>query len=146
MPEQKPNQFARIAAVLTLGVAFIAVIATLATSGGEGDKDGEGDATTADGPTAKGQRALDKGVWVVGEGDTLVSIAEETGVDLDELIELNPEIDPQVLATGQRISLTQSLGGDGSSSGSGTITEGAGIGDGTGEGDGGPTGTGEAGN
>lgn len=80
---------------------------------------------------------------MVGEGDTLVSIAEETGIELDALLELNPDIDPQVLATGQRIALREGLsgGGSGSDSGSTTITEGAGIGDGTGEGDGGPTGT-----
>ena len=29
------------------------------------------------------------------EGDTLVSISEETGIDLDELVELNPDIDPR---------------------------------------------------
>ena len=42
---------------------------------------------------------------MVDEGDTLVSISEETGIDLDELVELNPDIDPQALITGQRISL-----------------------------------------
>lgn len=123
--------------MLTLVLAFLVVVVTIATdTGGSGDKSGGGETTEAGGPTGKGQRAIDKGVWVVGEGDTLVSIAEETGIDLDELVGLNPDIDPQVLSTGQRIALRQGLSEGGSDSASGsegtTINEGAGIGDGTG--------------
>jgi hypothetical protein len=113
MPERRTNYFARAVAVFALLGAFVLVIATIATSGG-GDGDG-GDTETAagnTGPTKKGERALEDGVWVVKDGDTLVSISEATGIDLDELVELNSDIDPQALIAGQRISLRSALDAD----------------------------------
>ena len=43
-----------------------------------------------------------------GARDTLVSISEATGIELDDLVALNPDIDPQALIAGQRVSLRQS--------------------------------------
>jgi hypothetical protein len=116
MPERRTNYVARVLAVLALAAALVLVAVTITTSGGDSD-DGDDSETTAEqsGTTKKGQRALDKGVWIVREGDTLVSISAETGIELDELVELNPDIDPQVLATGQRVSLRRGDGGADSS-------------------------------
>jgi hypothetical protein len=146
MPQQKPNQFARVAAVLALGAAFLLVILTLASSGGDsnGDNDSNGDdPIEASDVTAKGERALEAGVWIVGEGDNLTTIAEQTGIDRDLLEELNPDIDPQRLIPGQRISLRSgSAGQDSQSEDTGTEVDAGDTPDsGTGEGDGGPTGT-----
>jgi hypothetical protein len=141
MPESKPNPIARVLAVIALVVGFLLVVITIATSGGggdDGDDGGDGDEQAESaGPTAKGERALEEGVWVVEEGDTLVSISDETGVDLDELVALNTDIDPQALITGQRISLREGAvpGPDSDAGGS----PGA---DATGVGDEGPTGSG----
>ena len=111
MSQRKPNYVARVVAVLALFGAFALVIATIATSGG-GDDDGDSETTAEQtGITKEGQKALNEGVWVVDEGDTLVAISEATGIDLDELVALNPDIDPQALITGQRISLRQGLAG-----------------------------------
>ncbi len=136
MPDRKPNYFARVLAVLALITAFMLVVFTLVTTDGSSDDGGDDDSeTTEKGPTRKGERALESGVWVVGEGDTLVSISEETGIDIDELTELNSDIDPQTLSPGQRIKLDESAG-SGSSSGGEDQTPGP---DGTGVGDEGPT-------
>jgi hypothetical protein len=121
MAQKKPNYFARVLAVLALVGAGVLVVATIATSGGGGDDDGGDTEKTAEGsgPTRQGERALEEGVWVVEDGDTLVSISEATGIDLDELVELNSDIDPQALIAGQRISLRAgevSGGGDDESS------------------------------
>ena len=141
MPERKPNQFARVFAVLTLILAAAVVVFTIATTDNSSDSDGDGDEVNGDRnagePTAKGERAIEEGVWIVREGDTLVSISEATAIDLDLLVELNPDLDPQTLSTGQRIALREGLteGGSTSSSSDGdgdTITEGSGIGDGVG--------------
>ena len=113
MSKGKPNYVARVVAVLALFAAFAAVIATIATSGGDDDN---GDSkTTAEqtGITKKGEKALEEGVWVVDEGDTLVAISEATGIDLDELVALNSDIDPQALITGQRVSLRPGRAGGG---------------------------------
>ena len=103
-PRRRPNYIARVLAILALLGALALVVATIATNG-----DGDGDETEKKakqtGVTKEGQRALNKGVWVVEEGDTLVSISEATAIDLDELVELNTDIDPQVLISGQRVSL-----------------------------------------
>lgn len=106
MPQRrKPNQFARVLAVLALVGAVALVVATVATNEGSGEDDKDAKKAGQTGETPEGRRAVDDGVWVVQEGDTLVSISEETGVDLDQLVELNADIDPQVLITGQRIAL-----------------------------------------
>ncbi len=145
MPERKPNQFARVFAVLTLILAAAVVVFTIATTDNSSDSDGDGDEVNGDknagGPTAKGERAIEEGVWIVREGDTLVSISEATAIDLDVLVELNPDLDPQTLSTGQRIALRAGLteGGSTPSSSSDddgdTITEGSGVGDGVGDDD-----------
>ena len=46
-------------------------------------------------------------VYVVKAGDTLVEIADRTGVPIEELLSLNPSIDPQGLVTGQRVKLRE---------------------------------------
>ena len=45
--------------------------------------------------------------YTVEPGDTPSSIAEETGVPLEEILRLNPDLDPQTLSPGQRIKLRQ---------------------------------------
>ena len=46
-------------------------------------------------------------VYVVKPGDTPSGIAEKTGVSLEQLEEANPDLDPQLLAPGQRIRIPQ---------------------------------------
>ena len=102
MPDSKPNQIARLIAVLALGAALFVIVVMIASSGGDdgGDGDGKGSRTSPE-----IQRALERGVYVVRPGDTLVSISEQTGIAVDELVELNPDLDPQALISGQRIRL-----------------------------------------
>jgi LysM repeat protein len=105
MPDYKPNQFVRAFAVVALVAAFIAVVAVVVTSGGS-DGNGDGSANvTSNGPSKRGRTAEDRGVWVVRSGDTLARISDETGVDVDVLIQLNPDLDPHALQEGQRIAL-----------------------------------------
>jgi LysM domain-containing protein len=46
-------------------------------------------------------------VYLVKSGDTLVKIATKTGVSIEQLLQLNPAIDPQGLVTGQRVKLRE---------------------------------------
>jgi len=107
MPDSKPNQVARFAAVVALLGAFMLVAITISTSNGGSDDDGEGNRGGVErtGQTKRGERALDKGIYKVKEGDTLAQIAQDTGVELDTLLELNPDLDPQALTPGQRVRL-----------------------------------------
>jgi Tfp pilus assembly protein FimV len=45
--------------------------------------------------------------YTVKAGDTLGAIAEQTGVSVERLLVLNPELDPQALVAGQRIKLRE---------------------------------------
>jgi LysM repeat protein len=106
MPDYQPNQVLRVIAVVALVAAFVLVVAVIATSGGGSSGGSGGDATTKTvGRTKEGQKAVANGVWIVHSGDTLGKISEETGVDVDTLVQLNPDLDPQALLEGQRIAL-----------------------------------------
>lgn len=45
--------------------------------------------------------------YTVKPGDTLEAISAKTGVPVDELTTLNPEIDPQALVAGSKLKLTE---------------------------------------
>lgn len=45
--------------------------------------------------------------YTVKAGDTLGSISEKTGIPVTKLQELNPQIDPQQLTSGQKIKLRE---------------------------------------
>lgn len=105
MPDYKPNQFVRAFAVLALIAALAVIVAVVATSsGGSGDGGDNGDSHKTRVSKA-GQRAVDKGVWIVRPGDTLGAISLKTGIDVTTLQALNPDVDPQTLIEGQRIAL-----------------------------------------
>ena len=106
MPDYKPNQFVRVFAVIALVAAFVLVVVVVATSGGgSGGGDSGSAQVKSKGPSKRGRAAVERGVWIVRSGDTLGKISEETGVDIDTLIQLNPDLDPQALLEGQRIAL-----------------------------------------
>ena len=99
---------ARFLAPLAL-VAF--VIALFMILGGE-DKSGDQPANTSEpavtataAPTQSAKRK--RKVYVVKPGDTPSGIAEKTGVSLEQLEKANPDLDPQLLAPGQRIRIPQ---------------------------------------
>ena len=60
-------------------------------------------ATTA----SKKKKSAKRKTYTVKSGDTASGIAEKTGVDLQTLYELNPELDPSSLAPGQKIKLSE---------------------------------------
>jgi LysM repeat protein len=45
------------------------------------------------------------GTYVIQQGDTLGSISQKTGVSVSRLQQLNPSVDPQALAAGERLKL-----------------------------------------
>jgi LysM repeat protein len=106
MPDYKPNQVLRVFAVLALVAALVLVVAVVvASTGGSSDSGGNGSQVKTKGPSKRGRAAVSRGVWIVRPGDTLGKISEETGIDIDKLVQLNPDIDPQALLEGQRIAL-----------------------------------------
>lgn len=46
-------------------------------------------------------------VYVVKTGDTLAGIAQQVGITVEQIMELNPDLDPQALVSGQEIKLRE---------------------------------------
>jgi LysM repeat protein len=112
MPNDSPHTFARVLAPLALVVCAVAVFAVILSAGSNGNGDGgtaPAATQTATSPrTTGGERKRRRGnTYTVKTGDTLGTIAETTGVSVEQLQELNPELDPQALVSGQKIKLRE---------------------------------------
>ncbi len=112
---------ARVLAPIALIGFGLAVLIIVASGGGGGDGASDGEAEQQERrdlavqekrakrkrERARGEDRLPQTVYVVKTGDTLGSIAEKTGVPVEKLQELNPELDPQALVSGQKIKLRE---------------------------------------
>jgi LysM repeat protein len=102
--EKRTSAFARIFAAIALAGAVVVVIVAISSSLGDSgsstkSRNGNGGQSHKSGPktTAK--------TYVVKSGDTLVSIAQRTGVPVAHILALNPDVDPQILIAGQTLQL-----------------------------------------
>jgi LysM repeat protein len=95
----------RLLAPLALAAAVLAVIVVVATSGGETTSPElpRAPATTRPATPARPRASS----YVVKPGDNLTVIAEKTGVEIETLERLNPDLDPQALQAGARIKLAR---------------------------------------
>jgi LysM repeat protein len=104
----------RLLAPLALIAAVIALVAVI-SSAGDGDPAPASQvappASVTDDGGSSGTRTTARSeparYYTVRSGDILSVIAERTGVSLETILDLNPGIDPQTLAAGQRIRLRQ---------------------------------------
>ena len=110
MAGRSPARFLAPLALVAVAIALFMVVSSSLNDPGEsgtssGQNTGNKPAASA---TAEGKKQK-KGPrrYTVKPGDTPSSIAEKTGVPLDEILRLNPDLDPQTLAPGQRIKLRQ---------------------------------------
>lgn len=82
------------------------IILIAATLGGGDDGDGSGGGSS---PAGHARQGKDSGQapksYEVQSGDTLTSIAHETGVPVAVIIKLNPGVDPQILVSGEKLKL-----------------------------------------
>jgi LysM repeat protein len=108
--------------LVVFAVVFLIVIVSSLDSGSEpksGNARASEERTERTGTARRARRAGSTGatgatgaagnrrVYVVKAGDTLVKISATTGVAIEELLSLNPSIDPQGLVTGQRVKLRE---------------------------------------
>lgn len=106
MAGRNPARFLAPLALVAFVIALLIVVS--ATGGKDSASDGGGGASRAQPsatPAADRRRERRRKVYVVKPGDTPSGIAETTGVTLEQLEEANPDLDPQLLAPGQRIKL-----------------------------------------
>jgi LysM repeat protein len=95
---------ARAAAVAALILAAIVVVVAIgAVLGGGGS-----DSATSHGGAKAAHHSHKQHVpstYEVQSGDTLISIAHDTGVTVGEIEALNPQVDPQILIAGEVLKL-----------------------------------------
>src|SRR5262245_50542541 len=97
---------ARTFAVLALVAAFLLAIAVVGGVFDSGDSDGSNGNRARNGSqNAERPKRKVPATYVVESGDTLIAIAHETGVPVARIEALNPEVDPQILATGEELKL-----------------------------------------
>jgi LysM repeat protein len=122
MPTAKRTP-ARVLAPLALVAFGVALFIIVASTGGGNDEPSNSSATQQEqrdlelakerarrqksDERREGQGKLPTGIYVVKTGDTLGAIAEKTGIPVERLQELNPELDPQALVSGQKIKLRE---------------------------------------
>jgi hypothetical protein len=113
---RSPLRFLAPVGLVGFFLAFLLIVVTTDVSDGDGSNNGNDEAEqrdlrgTGDREERRRERReerLPDEVYVVKEGDTLASIADKTGISVEELQELNPNLDPQALVTGQRVRLRE---------------------------------------
>ena len=104
---------ARFLAPLAL-VAFVFALFMIVTAPGD-EQEASPNRTTEETPEAtpdaeerrEERRERRRRTYTVKPGDTPSAIAEDTGIPLEELLQLNPDLDPQTLSPGQRLKLRE---------------------------------------
>jgi LysM repeat protein len=115
MRHRSPARWLAPLALIAVGVGVFTIVSAALTTGDQvsAPQRTAQERTTDDAPAASESRsetsddapASRPRTYVVKSGDTLSAIAVKTGVALEELQRLNPDIDTQALQTGQRIKL-----------------------------------------
>jgi LysM repeat protein len=82
----------------------IVLIAATLGGGDDGGGSGRGSNPAGHADQAQGTGQTPKS-YEVQSGDTLTSIAHETGVPVAVIIKLNPGVDPQILVSGEKLKL-----------------------------------------
>jgi len=98
---------ARLAAPLALLAAAIAVVVVVQASRPDASTSSTPSATrpAATQPVRQTRRTTPR-AYVVKAGDTLTVIADKTGVSLEQIQRLNPDVDANALQTGERLRLS----------------------------------------
>ena len=113
---RSPARFLAPLALIAVLVAFLAIVSG-GNNGGSSSTDNSGTSsstqttstskktTTSKGKKKKSAKADKSKTYRVQAGDTLGGIADKTGVPLSRIEELNPDVDPHAMTTGQEIRL-----------------------------------------
>lgn len=100
--------------LIAFALAFFLVI--VGSNGSDDSDDGRpraaqretgGDTTVSTTASDETEPRVPGRTYTVKTGDTLAAIAETVGVPVDRLLELNPDLDPQALVSGQKIKLRE---------------------------------------
>ena len=106
MVGRNPARFLAPIALIAFVFAFYSVVSGDEAPTGSTPASQTATATPSATATKKKKSSKPK-TYTVKAGDTASGIAEEAGMDLETLMELNPELDPASLSPGQKIRLEE---------------------------------------
>ena len=97
---------ARALAALAIVAAVVGLILVVSNSSLDGDDDGKQEnEQTQSSCQPPDEEAVRNGYYVLEAGEGLSDVAAQTCIPLDQLIELNPNLDPQELPVGGCVDL-----------------------------------------
>jgi LysM repeat protein len=116
MTPRRRRSPARFLAPLALIAVMVALLAIVSAANNKGSTDSKastssqttqatGSSTTASGSGKAKPKVTRRRIYIVKVGDNLSTIAVKTGVSVDVLQELNPNVDPHAMTAGQKIRL-----------------------------------------
>ena len=106
MAGRSPARFLAPLALVVFALALFMVVSSTSKDG-VGETGAQGTAAPAEAtpsPNAKKKRRPRK-TYTIKSGDTPSGIAVKVDVPLDQILELNPDLDPQTLTPGTKIKL-----------------------------------------
>lgn len=102
--ERRTSAAARIFAAVALIGAVLAVVVAI-SAGMDSDSPSRKERTEQQAQKEKKPKRTKAATYTVENGDTLTAIAHKTGIPVNEILALNPEVDPQILIAGQTLKL-----------------------------------------
>ena len=110
---RSPLRFLAPVALVVFGIALLLIVSQ--SNGGDGDgaptaseqEKARDLGSSGRKPKKKRDSNLPTRTYTVKQGDTLGSIADKTGIPVEKLQELNPQVDSQQLVTGQKLKLRE---------------------------------------
>ena len=105
--KKRTSVFARILAALALVAAVVAVVDDRRLAALKDDSSSSQKAAphSSRRSRSRSHHRTKAKTYEVQTGDTLISIAHQTGVPVAEILALNPEVDPQILIAGEKLKL-----------------------------------------
>jgi LysM repeat protein len=111
MGGRSPARFLAPLALVVFALALFLVVSSTTKDGGSsgGARDTSQPAQTTAKPGGNGdgggRQRKPRRTYTIKTGDTPSGIAERVGVPLDQILSLNPDLDPQTLTPGTKIKL-----------------------------------------
>jgi len=110
MAGRSPLRFLAPIALIAFAFALYSLVKddSLPAGGKSGTTTGQTPTPTASAKASKkSTKKKKRKIYVVKAGDTPSGIAEKNDISLEKLLDLNPDLDPQTMAPGQKVRLSE---------------------------------------
>src|SRR5262245_9846911 len=109
MAGRSPARFLAPIALMAFAFALYSVVkdSSEPAGGNSGAVTQEATPTATKTASKKSRKKKKSKTYTVKSGDTLSGIAEKSDISQDEILDLNPDLDPSTLAPGQKIKLSE---------------------------------------